>query len=243
MRIDNPTFAPGGLNTVTNATTAASATSVTQASQLWVQTNSYVAGALVHRDSIIYRANGAVPANTSFAVGTTGATWTLIGSSGIPTWTNAGTITTFPATTTAGSISAWSRNGHLYRQVGAKAWEINVVLDKGTGGSAVNGNGDYLFSLPAACPDMDINQTFQNTYTGGVGASEPILSRFMIPTSNGFANHNVTITSDVAIVPWSARQYRIVLHVTGTAIRCWGSNWFPLDGAFGVTLFFGYQSV
>jgi hypothetical protein len=162
---------------------------------------------------------------------------------GAPTWINTGTVTSFPATTTAGNITAWSRNGYLYRQVGPKAFEINLVVDKGGSGNGNNGDGDYLFSLPAICPDFDTSVICQNIYTGGVGASDNIFPRFMMGTSSGFANHFTTVTSDVGIIPWSARQYRIVLHVTGTAIRCWGSGWFPIEGEFGVNLFFGYQSV
>lgn len=167
----------------------------------------------------------------------------LTTASSVPTWINAGTITTFPATTTTGSISNWSRNGYFYRQVGAKAWEVNFIIDKGNSGNANNGSGDYLFSLPAACPDFDVTQIYQGVYQGGVNTSEVILARFMMPTSNGFANHNITVTSDVAIIPWGARQYRVVLHVPGNAMRCWGSGWFPLDGAFGVNIYFSYQAV
>lgn len=44
----------------------------------WVLAAAYMEGQFVVRDNIIYRANAAIAANTAFAEGTTGATWTLI---------------------------------------------------------------------------------------------------------------------------------------------------------------------
>lgn len=165
------------------------------------------------------------------------------GNTGTPVWINTGNVTTFPATTTAGSVSLWSRNAYLYRQLGIKEWQVMLIADKGTTANASNGNGDYLFSLPAACPDFDITSVFQSVYQGGVGVSEPILHRFMMPTSHGYANHFVTDASEVGIIPWSARQYRIIIHVPGNSIRAWGSGWFPIEGAFGISVCFNYQSV
>ena len=44
----------------------------------WVLADAYMEGQFVVRDNIIYRTNAAIAANTAFAEGTTGATWTLI---------------------------------------------------------------------------------------------------------------------------------------------------------------------
>ena len=239
MRIDNPTFAPGGLNTITNATTAASATSVTQASQLWVQTNSYVAGALVHRDSIIYRANGAVPANTSFAVGTTGATWTLIGSSGVPLWTVGGTIGINGTTTAPTKVNVIADESY-YRQVGSRQWEVAMHFNKNAGGS--DGAGDYLYSIPAGAPNI---QAFgiQPFYTGDVNGSPAYFQAAAMATSYGSAYHNILPSSTVQIILWDARTFRLLIHVPGTALRNAGSGWFPFSGTTGFQLRFAYQSV
>jgi hypothetical protein len=50
----------------------------------YLLSNAYNANDLVIRNNKIYQANGAVPANTAFAIGTTGATWKKI--SAIPEW-------------------------------------------------------------------------------------------------------------------------------------------------------------
>jgi hypothetical protein len=48
----------------------------------WTLSASYLAGSIVVYNSSIYQANGAVPADTAFVVGTTGATWKLLNSTG-----------------------------------------------------------------------------------------------------------------------------------------------------------------
>lgn len=58
----------------------------------YVEANPYKANDLVIRNNRIYQANAAIPANTSFAIGTTGATWKKI--SAIPEWTLAGVYET-----------------------------------------------------------------------------------------------------------------------------------------------------
>ena len=50
----------------------------------YLLSNAYNANDLVIRNNKIYQANGAVPSNTAFAIGTTGATWKKI--SAIPEW-------------------------------------------------------------------------------------------------------------------------------------------------------------
>lgn len=52
----------------------------------------YVANDLIVRNNKIYQANGAVPSNTAFAIGTTGATWKKI--SAIPEWEASGVYET-----------------------------------------------------------------------------------------------------------------------------------------------------
>ena len=44
----------------------------------WVLSSAYEDKQFVTRDNKIYRANGAIPANTTFAIGNTGATWTEV---------------------------------------------------------------------------------------------------------------------------------------------------------------------
>lgn len=72
----------------TNYNTQWQNASATNVSQSWLLANSYVTNALVVRpaDGLIYQANAAIPANTTFTIGTTGATWrrVSIGSASTP---------------------------------------------------------------------------------------------------------------------------------------------------------------
>lgn len=164
-------------------------------------------------------------------------------STGVPIWTSTGPIV-FGATTTAPVTGSTARNDLFYRQVGPKQWEINLTFDKPIAGAPSIGNGDYLFTLPTACPDFDLAlSSTQIFYQGGIGVNDVIFNRVSIGSSNGFANHNTAVSSDLGIVPWSARQFRVILHIPGTRLAAWGSTWFPVDGEVGVVAQFTYQSV
>ena len=43
------------------------------------KTNAYRKGAIVTRSGSLFQANAAVPVNTDFKIGTTGATWSIVG--------------------------------------------------------------------------------------------------------------------------------------------------------------------
>lgn len=116
-----------------------------QASQLWAQTNAYVAGSLVHRNNIPYRANNDIPINTAFVIGTSGATWTVLRTSPIVSSdTNVITATTTNPTKPS--------SGNVY-------FDQIELIDDGSGWCDVNmyyahsaagivGSGTYLFRLP-----------------------------------------------------------------------------------------------
>jgi hypothetical protein len=161
----------------------------------------------------------------------------------VPVWTSTGTMT-IGATTTAPVYSPVTRNVMYYRQIGPKEWQINVIFDKGgTGGVTNSGAGDYLLTLPAACPDMSLD-VIQIAYQTGVGVNDPVFNRVTLSTSQGFANHAITVASSVGIIPWSARQFRIMIHVPGTRIACWGREWFAIDtSSMGLSAQFTYQAV
>jgi hypothetical protein len=180
---------------------------------------------------------GLVP-SASFA---TTAASVQVGS--VPIWTSTGTMT-IGATTTVPVYSPVSRDVMYYRQIGPKEWQINVIFDKGgTGGVTNSGNGDYLLTLPTACPDFSFD-VLAIAYQLGVASNEPVFGRVALATSSGFANHNITNAAHVGIVPWSARQFRVLLGLPGTSIRCWGSGWFPISfDAMGLSVQFTYQGV
>jgi hypothetical protein len=161
----------------------------------------------------------------------------------VPIWTSNGNIT-ITGTTTAPVYSPVSRDVMYHRQIGPKEWQLLVIFDKGgTGGVTNSGTGDYLLTLPTACPDFSFD-VLAIPYQLGVASNEPVFGRVTLATSSGFANHNITNAAHVGIVPWSTRQFRVLLGLPGTAIRCWGSAWFPISSdAMGLSAQFTYQSV
>jgi hypothetical protein len=204
MRIDNPTFAPGGLNTILNTT------STTQASQLWVQTNSYVAGTLVHRNNLLYRANNNIPANTAFLVGTIGATWTAIGSDWIES------TTTIGATTTAPTKGVIVTDFIRYRQVGPKEYEIDMLYQQSSGGTG--GSGDYLFTLPGG---LLFNSTFHPSFTavGGINR-DPARARSVIRGSQGITANTFSSSALIGMV-YDQTRFKLL---TNNSIDNGGSN-------------------
>ncbi|MDB9954496.1 hypothetical protein OAD49_02930 [Flavobacteriaceae bacterium] len=60
----------------------------------WILTNAYNQNDVVINNDKIYQANAAIPANTTFAIGTTGATWKEISQADLLVWVSAGTYST-----------------------------------------------------------------------------------------------------------------------------------------------------
>jgi hypothetical protein len=235
-------------------------------SNSWSNSNTYPSGALVVNNGILYQANNTILAGTGFNIGTTGNTWRAIdavpsggttgqvlrkvnntnyntewATPGVPLWEFPGGGPTIGGTTTAPTIGGTVfRNEQFYRQVGPRAWEVSLALDKDAGGNA--GNGDYLFSLPAACPDFQ-NFGIQPFWTLDVASNAARLQRYAIANSYGSIHHNITPSTTVQIIAYDARRYRVLIHDEGAAIRCMGSAWFEMDKSLGLMLQFQYQSV
>ena len=62
-------------------TQLASSSPGTPTTNSWLLSNSYVSGALVNYNGILYMANSSIPSNTPFVVGSSGLTWTQISGS------------------------------------------------------------------------------------------------------------------------------------------------------------------
>jgi hypothetical protein len=235
-------------------------------SNSWSNSNTYPSGALVVNNGILYQANNTILAGTGFNIGTTGNTWRAIDAvpsggttgqvlrkvnntnyntewvtPGVPLWEFPVGGITIGGTTTAPTIGGTIfRNEQFYRQVGPRAWEVSLALDKDAGGNA--GSGDYLFSLPAACPDFQ-NFGIQPFWTLDVASNTARLQRYAIANSYGSIHHNFTPSTTVQIIAYDARRYRVLIHDEGVAIRCMGSGWFEMDKSLGLMLQFQYQSV
>jgi hypothetical protein len=237
-------------------------------SNSWSNSNTYPSGALVVNNGILYQANNTILAGTGFNIGTTGNTWRAIGAvpsggttgqvlrkvnntnyntewatPGIPVWSPAGSLYAYLGATTTAPIAGGTifRNQYYWRQLGAFEYEISFGFDKDYGGTA--GNGDYLFSLPANLPDFNTLLPFQAIWVNQVNETNSIFNRFTVPLSYGNFTHINTVSATAQAVIWDARRFRIIIHVPGTAIRAWGSGWFPIDGWMGGNFTMRYQSV
>ena len=96
-----------GYNFPSSSGSVASATIPT-----WSLSKAYSAGNEVLYNNKIYYANGAVPSNTAFAIGTTGATWTAIGGGGTSsTITYQANSNSFPSSPAVGDQLIVTSNG------------------------------------------------------------------------------------------------------------------------------------
>lgn len=97
----------------------------------WVLTNAYRSGDVVIYGNANFRANGDIPANTAFAVGTAGATWYPINNGGIAEYGEI-TISSDVIVTQGAAISDVSAGGFTLPTAGT--WEVIIdVFGKTTG--------------------------------------------------------------------------------------------------------------
>ena len=231
------------------APTSTAARSVTQAStQAATQTGQDVFGS-IDRDGSVWFADWGHDNNGMFATGyddqalgvrktnitrvtdvVTSATPIKVSVPGIPEWINAGTIGSvgLSAVTTAPTLATTTvENRVSYRQLGNKEWEVIVTYEHTNSTGAANGNGDYLFTLPAA---LSFNTTlpFQKLYTNNNLTNSSALIPKTIPGGSTMLTDDTTYTVGWAggIIPYSSTQYRILAPSSGSAVRCWGSDWF-----------------
>jgi hypothetical protein len=159
---------------------------------------------------------------------------------GVPNWTTVGTIQSVgisagaasPTTPVAPTLpSNTTINTIMYKQLGTKTHSVRGSLAVPSATLTGNnvGTGDYLFTLPYGL-QFDTSVIGQSVYTGDTLANSSILLMKVIPGSYASANNTTTYTQgwSVGIVPYSATQYRVVLPVYASGVRCFGSIWFQL---------------
>ena len=197
----------------------------------WELSAVYETGDVVKRSGILYEANGNIVTNTAFAVGTTGATWTMLNSSVAGDWISAGTVQAvgIAGTTAAPTVPTNVYQNRInYRRVGPKTYEVKGVLNYGNNAGGSDGNGDYLFTLPAGLQfDLSIQTQAQNQLNIGSNSNHHLAngipgSSFML-VSDGLSTSNI-----VGVVPWDATRYRLIIWNPGSSIRAWGSGNYQL---------------
>jgi hypothetical protein len=204
--------------------------------------NAYNANDLVINNGAMFQANDNIPANTAFAIGTTGATWKQIGASEVPNWTLAGTLSgVWGAVTTAPTFTGttFSKNAVYYKQLGPKTHEVEVAFEV-TNTSGTAGNGHYLFTLPYG---LSFDQTIlsQVGYTGST--SEYAISE-ALPSSSGGIRRSDPIFYYIKIVPYDATRYRVFTCRDNAGYNFFSSAHFQLtSGTMAVKWRFTFQSL
>lgn len=196
----------------------------------WVLAGVYETGDVVKRDGTLYQANGNIAINTAFVIGTTGATWSGLNSTSvIGDWIDAGTVQAVGiAGTTAGPTVPTNtlKNRVYYRRIGPKTYEVQGMLNYTNNSGGSNGNGDYLFTLPAG---LQFNTSLESQIInqGGIGGNTNVFMGISIPGStSSVVSDNTTMSTTPSILPWDATRYRIILWNPGNNITPWGSgNW------------------
>jgi len=152
---------------------------------------------------------------------------------GVPIWTNVGTIQSvgISAVTTAPTLPTnTTTNAILYKQLGPKTHSVrgSIAIPSSLTGNNI-GNGDYLLTLPNGLR-FDTSVVGQAVYTGDNLANSATFILRSIPASFASAiltaGGTVTQGWPIGIVPYSTTQYRVVLPIQGSGVRCWGSTWF-----------------
>lgn len=130
-------------------------------------------------DGKLYRANDAIPNNTAFAEGTTGATWSPV-SAGEQWWDHVGNSTDIQATTAQngeifwliGSTDTANWPNGVYKEI-AGAWVQQNPEDYGLGGSSSGGGTDTHIGNSNVVFDGSHTVTLANgqTWTVNAGAT------------------------------------------------------------------------
>ncbi|AAQ17683.1 hypothetical protein Aeh1ORF026c [Aeromonas phage Aeh1] len=148
---------------------------------------------VVYTDGNTYIANADIPANTLWAVGTTGATWKALGG---------GAVTDFVANQAYNALQLVRNNGELY--ISNAAIPANTVFVEGTTGATWkkvgSGGGSVLSDVPYI--QGRLTQA-ANVSNGTVVALSATQSRDMSITSNGInlkANQTYLISTNVYLV-------------------------------------------
>jgi len=143
-------------------------------------------------------------------------------------WISAGTVQAVGvgATTSAPTVPTNTLQNRInYRRVGPKTYEVQAVLNYGNNSGGSDGNGDYLFTLPAGLRfDLSLVTQTQNQVNVGSNTNANLANAIpgstFVLTSDGQTTYNGV----ASVVPWDATRYRLIIFNPGNSIRAWGSG-------------------
>jgi hypothetical protein len=158
---------------------------------------------------------------------------------GVPNWTSGGTIQSvgISGTTSAPTFpTSTNKNAILYKQIGAKTWQVSGLAQWNASTGAVNGNGDYLLTLPLGL-QFDTTLPIQQVITGFTNTSTAEWLRYYIPQSQVF-QYDATTPSygyNGGIVVWDNTKYRVICGISNQ-LRAWGSGYYQVGNNVSTTI-------
>ena len=172
-----------------------------------------------------------------------GITWVSLRE---PNWTSAGTIQSvgWSATTTAPTIGTTTVNDYSYKQIGSKTWRCQLTFSAGGSSTgAINGSGDYLFTLPNGL-QFNTSIAGQAAYSANVGQSIWDWPGLWLSSSSGSIT-NLSQGGLLYVVPYSSTQYRLIhVGIAGVgAVIPYASGYYGVGSNISWRLTFTFQSL
>eukprot|EP01037_Dinobryon_pediforme_P007620 gene7620-7684_t len=217
--LGQPVYAvPNGISPPASSSGSASTTI-----PAWSLTTAYAAGAQVIYNSAIYQANAAIPANTAFATGTTGATWTALSAAGS---SDAKTLTSSTGIIDAsGNIGAINMPSGTTAQRPATPVAGMMRFNTTTGVAEIYGGNSQWQNITTN--SFTIQYLLISGGCAGGGADNA-------NTAGGGGCAGKFTTSNTTIIPSTA--YPITVGLGGVGVTSWIKPGLPGDTvAFGAT--------
>ena len=160
----------------------------------WSLSGSYALGTVVLYQSALYQANAAIPANTAFVVGTTGATWKALGTTSVAEYGESALATN--VTVPASNVTPQTVDVLSFTLPTAGVWEVSYSFR----GSVTTG-GSFMFAFLANSTNTAVANSAALVEFIGVGAS----------------SYQATTTQTVRITTTGSTVYKLRATASGDA--------------------------
>lgn len=208
----------------------------------YIATLNYPAEVIVTNNDKLYQSNGIIPANTTFTIGTSLATWKQIADNAVPNWTDGGALTIGATTTAPTKPTTRVADKVYYKQIGPKTWQVQLIYSYNSNSGSSNGSGDYLLTLPN---NLTFDQSIltQEYYTSNVTAAA-LFSKVLPGSSFNMYRSDGYSLYQGGIIPYNASQYRVLLATSNATSQCWSSSWYAnnSNSFFELRINFTFQS-
>ena len=131
-----------------------------------------------------------------------------------------------------------------FRQLAPKTWEVAYLMEKQASGGTTDGNGQYLFALPAEVPNIDTSVAFQTPHTtycstNSSGNAETI-NHINRMNAHGTVRYGASTALTILPSVYNARCVRIAVDDTDDPGFI-SSSFYSAAGTTDVTYNFAFQ--